>query len=311
MDARIEEMKKTLKARIVNGTADGINGVGIDPVEERLIVFYTDREAALATLQSVEADFLDFVELHRGTPAPPPMEAIRHGFFTFFGNLLAAVRKKFSLEPASVIKPQDGDPGCVGCFVYHEDSTKAVLTVEHIFYLREEHVVRVLSPPNDFKPAGKSWRFGGFNTGQGQSNSADCALFLPCEDEVDPCEGRVDLKRDGRISGKYITKQNAPQTVKRKVTNLASDKNGKVLDVTAMISYEITMSGMNPTKVVFDNQILVRGQNFGQWGDSGSLTVMEKKEADRGDASDSTHTPPLRQNFILSRRFMPVLIFSR
>lgn len=280
MDPRIETTKATLKAKILAGTASGIIGVGIDSIEEKLIAFYIDHEEAVKTLQSVDASFADFVVLKRGTPPPETDDSSSGGgggFFSLLRAFLANLRAKFPLRPTAVIKPQDGEKGHAGCFVEHQDTSKAVLTVVHAFHLRSEHNVWVrVSPPNNFKELGKSWLFADIKTGAGQSNPADCALFLP--DMT-----KVTLEHDAGISGVYVNQQGLSGTVKRKVTNPVNTRDAKVVDTTAMISYDMIIDGVLEKGVVFDGQILVKGQNFGKPGHSGALVVMDKKEPDKGD----------------------------
>lgn len=280
MDPRIETTKTALKAKILAGTAGGIIGVGVDSLEEKLIAFYVDHEEAVNTLQSVDAGFMEFVVLARGTP-PPESNEVSGGGGSFFSRLsafFASFKKKFPLRPTLVIMPKDGKKGYIGCFVEHQDSSKAVLTVVHVFHLRRKHAVLVrTSKPDHFKPLGESWCFANIKTAQGQSNLADCALFLP--DMT-----KVTLERDEGISGNYVNVQRLPGTVKRKVTNPVIPRDGTVLDTTAMISYDLVIDGALAEGVVFDDQILVKRQNFGQQGHSGALIVMDKKESDRGDA---------------------------
>jgi hypothetical protein len=260
----LENAKNILKSRIIADTAEGINGVGIDPDEDKLVVFFTNRVKAEEILREQFGDeFFSSIKMETGEQAFAP-ESTGSQFLAFFNNILLAIQGKIPLRPASQIRPLDGKRGRAGCFVKHQDGAVAVLTAEHLFFKRTEHLVRAKAL-GSFHDAGKSWLFGNIQP-RPAVNTADCALFLPDE-------AKVELKKDPRITGRTITAGKINKVRRKKVTTLVPGQEGKVLDVTALIVYEVFLNGQF-RKAIFDNQILVDGQGFGLPGHSGALVVM-------------------------------------
>jgi hypothetical protein len=264
------QQAKEIVRTALRGMADvGIIGVGIDPTHQTLLVFVDqDMKAKKFLKDNLGAGF----PVSRLRPAEESFLSRFHrrlgnAFGALFQHETAAATAPVSLKPGSKIEPDGGDPGRLGCIVYLQDGTPAALTVEHIFRRRDSQVVYKKicdSMMNCRQRAGASKSFGALQADT--TNSADCALFLP--------DQSVSLSRDGAMTGNFVQAAQAASTSEAKVTNLGSGVQGKVLDPDATIKYTVSLGNSTTQKILFDNQILVEGPQFGSPGDSGSLVIM-------------------------------------
>ena len=138
--ASLQQDKETIKQGLREGTANGVVGVGIDSINQVLLVFVREKAEANKFLAKA------------GVTAPSRLYSKDIGVFGRFGNFLRRVSRAFStasahpcaaisLKPTSVIEPDRGDTGSLGCFVSLGDGTIAALTAEHLFHNRGEQTV--------------------------------------------------------------------------------------------------------------------------------------------------------------------------
>lgn len=276
----LEQDKADLKDLIKADQAEGINGVGIDPFENKLVVFSTHDEKANITLQNLFGDaFPNRYILTLGRPATRS-PSTHLALLARFKGIFIALKSLFPLKPASEIRPLGGEDGRVGCFVKDQAGDMFSLTAEHLFATRNEHLVQAKTgQPYSFKDIGKSGDFGDIQA-RPIVNTADCAYF-----SLDP--QAAEPKKDNRISGKYVNLSSIINIEGKKAASLVPGrKKGTILDVSALIVYEVPLGGKNK-EAIFDNQVLIKGSQFAQGGDSGSLAIMEEtvsQDIRKGDA---------------------------
>lgn len=282
MSDKLEDAKERVRAKLRAGLASGIVGVGIDPAKGKLLIFYSNKKKAENFLRNEFGDsFFTFVELYSGKIRGQESRPVSEGVLGFLKALLKRVLP-VPLKPASRIQPDNGNEGRVGCFVSLNGGAIGVLTVEHLFFERTLHEVKVKTCKQGCeRVAGTTLRFGGLQAGV--VNLVDCALFSPSADVV--------LTPKKPMTGRFIAEAALKDVEKRTVETLVQNgSTGRVLDVDAAISYDVYLPGQGRQSLLFDNQILIESLTgvFGVEGHSGALVVIAQDEFSssfrRGDA---------------------------
>ena len=265
----LKDAKEKVRKALLNGMAEGIVGVGIDPTgtkssEGSLVVFVSDDGDPKLSLQRILGSDLGFVEIQQGLL---PLAA--NQFDKSFGFNEASS----SLSLATAIC--QARTGRVGCFVEFPNGSKAVLTARHLFKSSELPV---------FFPAS-----GGGCTSVIAGNSLHLPQLLPVNDaECAVFSSTLELRGNSAITGNVVQKNQLTAATGRAVVTRLSWGDGIIIDDDAIIEYPLPDSGGR--FIIFNSQILVKSkkieETFGFFGDSGALVFLNERVGglDKGDA---------------------------
>jgi hypothetical protein len=289
----LEDARNIVRKHIINGTAVGVLGAGIDPTIGKLIVFWSEEKEASDFLHDELKGSYKLIQLQRGLVPAQPAEISKSllGRLTVFMKRVSVEIFKLPLPLSSKIHPHDGRRGRLGCFVETKKGSVAALTVNHLFRWRnpgdlETNPIYLCNEYNqcDSDPdsaIGRSVEFSTLDFGNGTSNAADCALFTLTSPSSIP--------NAPTVRRSVVEKGQLSQVEGRGVVSLAPKTGlGIVLDTNAVIKYEF-FAGVDKRFFLFDHQIFLKngGGNYplGIHGDSGALIILDQTVGTLGRGS--------------------------
>lgn len=267
----LEEKKQAIRVRLRAGTADGIIGVGLNSVSRQLVVFYSDRDRAVAFL-SVELgeswdSSVELVDCSKTSEDKVQNSEKRQRWKAFFVSVFRLFSREIKLGSGARVQLEGGEPGTLGCFVELANGDVVGMISEHVCHRRDKHGVHETFSSDKLK-AGSVEGFGGLMP-MLRCNVADAAFFRREKD--------VQIVSPMKImSGRYVTKTNLGLVNKLAVTAVTqSEEEGRVVDISADHYRCAVLGDQGRVQVLMCDQLLIKSnQSFALGGDSGAVVIL-------------------------------------